>query len=78
MMIPAMEKEGYSRKFAAAVTAASSIIGPIIPPSIMSLSLFWVYLAIPVGSVLLLLAVLQDALKYFQHVLVGDPADMEA
>lgn len=35
MMIPAMEKEGYSRKFAAAVTAASSIIGPIIPPSIM-------------------------------------------
>ncbi len=35
MMIPAMEREGYSRKFAAAVTAASSIIGPIIPPSIM-------------------------------------------
>ncbi len=35
MMIPAMEKEGYSRKFSAAVTAASSIIGPIIPPSIM-------------------------------------------
>ena len=35
MLIPAMEKEGYSRKFAAAVTAASSIIGPIIPPSIM-------------------------------------------
>ncbi|AJY47832.1 TRAP transporter large permease [Martelella endophytica] len=33
MMIPAMEREGYSRKFAAAVTAASSIIGPIIPPS---------------------------------------------
>ena len=35
MMIPAMEKEGYTRKFSAAVTAASSIIGPIIPPSIM-------------------------------------------
>ena len=33
MLIPAMEKNGYSRKFAAAVTAASSIIGPIIPPS---------------------------------------------
>ncbi len=33
MLIPAMEKEGYSRKFAAAVTAASSVIGPIIPPS---------------------------------------------
>lgn len=32
-LIPAMEKNGYSRKFAAAVTAASSVIGPIIPPS---------------------------------------------
>jgi len=33
MMIPAMEKQGYTRRFAAAITAASSIIGPIIPPS---------------------------------------------
>jgi tripartite ATP-independent transporter DctM subunit len=33
MLIPAMEKNGYSRRFAAAVTAASSVIGPIIPPS---------------------------------------------
>ena len=33
MLIPAMEKEGYTRKFAAAITAASSVIGPIIPPS---------------------------------------------
>lgn len=33
MLIPAMEKNGYSRKYAAAVTAASSVIGPIIPPS---------------------------------------------
>lgn len=33
MMIPAMEKNGYSRRFSAAITAASSVIGPIIPPS---------------------------------------------
>ncbi|NBB46862.1 TRAP transporter large permease subunit [Rhizobium sp. CRIBSB] len=33
MLIPAMEKEGYSRRFAAGITAASAIIGPIIPPS---------------------------------------------
>ncbi len=33
MLIPAMERQGYQRKFAAAVTAASSVIGPIIPPS---------------------------------------------
>ncbi|MGI9393919.1 MAG: TRAP transporter large permease, partial [Boseongicola sp.] len=32
-LIPAMERNGYSRRFAAAVTAASSVIGPIIPPS---------------------------------------------
>ena len=35
MLIPAMEEDGYDRPFAAAVTAASSIIGPIIPPSII-------------------------------------------
>lgn len=35
MMIPAMERDGYTRRFAAAVTAASAIIGPIIPPSII-------------------------------------------
>jgi len=35
MLIPSMEREGYDRSFAAAVTAASSIIGPIIPPSII-------------------------------------------
>jgi len=33
MLIPAMEKNGYTRRFAAAVTVASSVIGPIIPPS---------------------------------------------
>lgn len=33
MLIPAMKKNGYTTKFAAAVTAASSVIGPIIPPS---------------------------------------------
>ncbi len=33
MLGPAMVKQGYSRRFAAAVTAASSVIGPIIPPS---------------------------------------------
>ena len=35
VMIPAMEKAGYDRKFAAAITATSSIQGPIIPPSII-------------------------------------------
>ncbi|MCG8511108.1 MAG: TRAP transporter large permease, partial [Rhodospirillales bacterium] len=34
-LIPAMKKAGYSKEFSAAVTAASSVIGPIIPPSII-------------------------------------------
>lgn len=34
VFIPEMEKHGYPRDFAAALTAASSVIGPIIPPSI--------------------------------------------
>ncbi|MBK5912220.1 C4-dicarboxylate ABC transporter permease [Rhodothalassium salexigens] len=33
MFVPAMVQAGYSARFAAAVTAASSVIGPIIPPS---------------------------------------------
>jgi len=32
-LIPAMVKDGYDEDFSAAVTAASSVIGPIIPPS---------------------------------------------
>lgn len=35
IFIPSMRDEGYDGAFSAAVTAASSIIGPIIPPSII-------------------------------------------
>lgn len=34
IMIPAMKEEGYDADFSAAVTASSSTIGPIIPPSL--------------------------------------------
>ncbi|SES06191.1 TRAP transporter, DctM subunit [Tranquillimonas rosea] len=34
VMIPGMKKAGYPADFAAAVTAASSTVGPIIPPSV--------------------------------------------
>jgi tripartite ATP-independent transporter DctM subunit len=34
VLIPAMTEEGYDLDFATAVTASSSVIGPIIPPSI--------------------------------------------
>ena len=34
MLIPAMEKDGYSKPYATAVTLTSAVMGPIIPPSI--------------------------------------------
>lgn len=34
VMIPGMARSGYDKSFAAAVTAASSTVGPIIPPSV--------------------------------------------
>lgn len=34
VLLPAMDKEGYDRKFAAAINSAAATIGPIIPPSI--------------------------------------------
>lgn len=34
VMIPGMARAGYDKPFAAAVTAASSTVGPIIPPSV--------------------------------------------
>ncbi len=33
IFIPAMAESGYSRSFAAAITSASAVIGPILPPS---------------------------------------------
>ena len=35
VMVPEMEKEGYSREFSSALTLASSIVAPIIPPSMI-------------------------------------------
>jgi len=35
ILIPSMKKKGYGAGYSAAVTAASSVIGPIIPPSLI-------------------------------------------
>ena len=35
VMVPAMEKEGYKREFSSALTVSSSLLGPIIPPSLV-------------------------------------------
>ena len=47
VLIPALDRAGYSRGFAAALTAAASTVGPIVPPSIM----FVLYAAITGVSV---------------------------
>ncbi len=43
MLVPSMIKQGYTRAFSAVVTASSSIMGPIIPPSVAMLIYAYVY-----------------------------------
>ena len=49
IFIPTMEKQGYTRSFAAAVTGASSIVGPIIPPSAI-IVIYCAYMDVSVGG----------------------------
>lgn len=49
VMVPAMEREGYDRKFSTALTAASSIMGPLIPPS-MPFIIFGVTAGVSIGN----------------------------
>lgn len=51
-LIPAMVKEGYDLDFSAAITVASSCVGPIIPPSI-TLVLYGILTGTDVGSLLI-------------------------
>jgi len=48
ILIPAMEKEGYGKDYAVAVTAASAMIAPITPPSI-AMILYSYYTGVPVA-----------------------------
>lgn len=52
LMIPMMKKDGYDGEYAAAVTGASSCIGPIIPPS-GGLVLMGVYLSCSINKLFL-------------------------
>jgi len=46
--VPEMEKQGYRRRFAAAVTLCSSVVAPIIPPSI-NLILYGILAEVSIG-----------------------------
>ena len=50
--IPEMERNGYRRKFAAAITIASSVIGPMFPPSI-NLIIFGIVAQVSIGRLFL-------------------------
>ncbi len=52
MLIPAMERQGYDKDYAVAVTAGSSMLSPIIPPSI-AMIMYSFYTEVPVGSLFL-------------------------
>lgn len=48
-MVPAMEKEGYSASYAAAITSAGGLLSPIIPPSMLFV-LFGVLAQVPIAE----------------------------
>ncbi|PWA05117.1 C4-dicarboxylate ABC transporter permease [Pueribacillus theae] len=52
VMVPAMEKEGYKKEFSAALTSASSVMGPLIPPS-MPFIIFGVTAGVSIGNLFL-------------------------
>ncbi|MFA7169140.1 MAG: TRAP transporter large permease [Sphaerochaetaceae bacterium] len=52
MLIPAMVKQGYDRDYAVAITAGSSMLSPIIPPSI-AMILYSYYTEVPVSKMFL-------------------------
>jgi C4-dicarboxylate transporter DctM subunit len=69
MLIPAMEKQGYEKDYAVAVTAGSSMLSPIIPPSI-AMILYSFYTETPVSR-LFLGGVIPGILVAFLQMLVN-------
>lgn len=52
VMVPEMEKEGYTREFSAATTASAALIGPIIPPSMLFI-IYGVSSGVSIGTMFL-------------------------
>jgi tripartite ATP-independent transporter DctM subunit len=72
LMIPAMKKQGYDSSFAVAITACSSVMGVIIPPSIMmvvwgglmSVSIGGLFMAGIVPGIVIALLMMATVLAY--------------
>lgn len=70
VLIPAMVKSGYPKDFSAAITAASSTIGPIIPPSTMFI-LFGAITGVSVGRLFIAGAIPGVMMGIFQIIVCG-------
>ena len=73
MLIPAMEKQGYDKDYSVAVTAGSSMLSPIIPPSI-AMILYAYYTEVPIGRMFMgglgpgvLLGLMQMGVVYLEY-----------
>ena len=72
LMIPAMKKQGYDSSFSVAITACSSVMGVIIPPSIMmvvwgglmSVSIGGLFMAGIIPGILIALLMMSTVLVY--------------
>ena len=85
LLIPAMKEEGYEEDFACAVTASSSTIGPIIPPSFIFILYSLVVGGVSIAGLFLagvipgiLLGLFQMALVVFYSVRRGYPVKKRA
>lgn len=79
MMLPAMKEEGYKPEWSVVITAASSILGPIIPPSIL-LILYGAMTGLSIGALFLagiipglLMALAMMVLVYIKADEIGAP-----
>ncbi len=77
MLIPAMEKQGYEKDYAVAVTTAASMMSPIVPPSI-AMILYSFYTEVPVSKLFLggfipgvMLCIALISVNYFIYVKRG-------
>ncbi len=84
ILIPAMIKEGYDRRFAIAITACSSVMGVIIPPSIlmivwggvMQTSVGALFLAGAIPGIMIglaLMATVYGYAKVYNYPIIGRP-----
>lgn len=79
MMLPAMKREGYRPEWSVVITTASSILGPIIPPSILMV-LYGSMTGLSIGTLFLagivpglVLAAIMMALVWLKADTIGAP-----